>query len=223
MYPKKRKAPSDFTYPGTPIRAFGPSRKDMKKKAYVTKEQLSKAISSSTEPKIFDLTMNIANVTYAGTIIDLCPVPQGVTEVTRIGDELLPKRLEIRMNFINADAYNMYRAIIFRWKQNDTVAPTVGGIIESSGPSTTQSVYVPLNVNTRSTFEVLYDKTFNTNAVSVANKFVKINLKLAKKKIEYSFSSTAGQNKIYMLIISDSSTATHPTHIGYSRLIFTDS
>jgi len=225
MQSKKRKYNFGVGVPPTKNEGFKPMgpNKIEKDRSYVTRQEIGRLISQKQENKVFDLAVNLTNATYAGSIIDLCAVTQGITEITRIGDELMPKRLLGRFQLNNADTTNTYRCIIFRWKQNDTVAPTVGGILESSGPSTIQACYVPLNVNTRSTFEVLYDKTYCTYSNANQCKFFSFDLKLAKKKIEYSFSTTAGQNKIYMLLISDSSAVTHPTFLGYTRLMFTDS
>lgn len=226
MYSKKRKSPAASTYPGTPIRKYAPSRAEMplNKKQ---KAQIGRMLSTKTELKTFDFDAKSAqSIDTAGTIFSISEVPQGVTDITRVGDSLLPKRLEIRMLQIGADTpSNTMRILLFRWKMNDASdTPGVSEIFE--GGYAGSYVFSPYNTHNRKRFEVLWDDTvvLNPNVASTTNTQWRTKyFKLAKKPIDYQYSAVTGQDKIFLLVISDSSAISHPTIQFISRMYFTDS
>lgn len=223
---KKRKSPSAFTYSGTPVRVYGPTRSDFKKKEVVTKEQLTRALRSNDELKYFDVaSAGAVNVSFSGTFTCLSSMAQGVTAITRNGDRVLPKSLRIRGLYNAGSTNNVLRTIIFRWNVNDTSdAPQMAEILDGAFLGSAHVVFAPYSMYNRARFSVLYDKlTYVQYAVGTSEKPIKIDLKLAQKKIQYYQGANTGQYHIYMLNLSDDGVVTYPTTNWISRLTFTDS
>lgn len=221
---QKESQSQSMQYPGTPVRQYGPTRKDFKNNHLVTKDQLRRALATKTELKFFDTNPSATSITTAAVIFSLSDVTQGVTDNTRVGDTLLPKRLYIKMNFVGADVpANIMRVVIFRWNMS-TVSdvPGLSEILES----TAQPVLAPFAQDNRQRFTMLYDRTWvlNPNAASQTNSIVAMKtLKLAKKPIQFNAGTVDGMFKIYALFVSDSGAITHPTVAFSSRLNYTDS
>lgn len=207
-------------FPGTPIKKYGPSRKDMKR-SYVTKEQVARMMQMKTELKHLDTNVAATAISTSGIIYALSDIPQGITDVTRIGDSALPKQLQLRWNIVGADTpSNILRCVVFRWKMNTAAdVPTINEIFDSAFSG--NYVLAPLTFHDRARYELLMDKVWvsNPNAASTTNtKTGSKSMKMAKKAIEFQAGIVDGQNKIYLLIVSDSSAITHPTFSVYFSL-----
>lgn len=187
-----------------------------------------KVLSKNSQLKYIDYYLSSQSIDNTGYIQELSAVPTSTAyaqgDNSRIGDQIMPKRLQIRFVITDADAYNVSRVVIFRWKMNDTSdAPNVADIMDDAG--TVQFPYATFPDNTRKQFEVLYDHSFLTVAGSSygVTQPQCINLKLAEKAIEYKTSAvTTGTNKIFMGLFGDSATGAHPRFLGKARFWFTD-
>lgn len=187
---------------------------------FATKDFVKKYLAKNQELKFFAVENGVTAVDFSGTIYDLSGIAQGDTDVTRDGDEIMPKSLNIRGSMVIADSTNVMRFIVFRWLQSTT--PVVTDIL-GVGVGSLFGPYAPYNVDSRQKFNVLYDKIqelgSTSQQVALINKF----LPLAQKSVQYSAGTTTGTNKIWALAISDSGAASHPGIAFTHELRFTDS
>lgn len=198
------------------------------KRAVATKAYVKKLVRKEAETKYWDLST--ASQPYsialgATTILDLTEVPQGTTDVTRVGDKLTIRGLDIRMDAIIADTTNVIRCIIFQWYINTNITlsnPLGSQVLQDITTYPHLSNYHHDNNNQ---FHILYDTMIQLGAQGPQARVwhVKPNLKWAKKTVEFSGGGTNGANKLYMLLVSDSSAVSHPTVRIQSRLRFDDS
>lgn len=113
-------------------------------------------------------------ISDAGTIFALTLVPQGNTDLTRIGDKITGTSLQIKfMSYPNvnnspigyAPLYMyMLRVIIFIWK--DDTPPSVGDILDAKGgefPVVPGPPVEMLNHDRKVKRKILYDKMFMQN------------------------------------------------------------
>lgn len=189
---------------------------------FATKKFVKKAIKQTQELKIFDTAQGNSGVDWAGTIWDISNVAVGTADGSRIGDAINPTSLEFNAVIAAADAYNTFRVIIFRYKPN-VVSVTTLNILQAA--NSTWAPTSPFNHDNRQNFEVLMDESFALDPESDGVYFLKKKLRMAKTKpIQYhGGSATVGQNRIYVLAISDSGAAPNPNFLFSSRLYFTDS
>jgi len=164
-------------------------------------------------------------------------VSQGATDSQRIGDSLMwAGSIDLKVQVVNgqgatADIYNNVRLVIFQWHPNST--PTAGSIF-LNGPSAVVDVYSQYIHDNRQEFIILFDKTWrttgNANAATTPNTSVlttgvltyRIPLTKATKKVQFQAGGATATNRFYVLQISDSALATHPTLAFSSKAVFRD-
>lgn len=185
------------------------------------KKQVKSLINSGRENKYHDTLLAVTEE-YGGTVYSISDVPVGDTDITRDGDQFTQRSLRIKGKCVVADATNIVRFIVFRWKQNDT--PDVAKILSSTYVGSIRAPYAPFHHDGRTNFTVLYDKMLVTDTYNPIRVFDTkwINLR-DKKQYMVAGSSTEGKNKIYVLVISDSAAEASPLFEQVSRLTFTDS
>jgi len=189
----------------------------------VTKKQVEDMIKGEQEVKFIDV-VNATTISYAGTVIALSDVGNGTTNITRIGNSIIPRKLELRLTMSCADAYNVMRVIIFRWGLRFSVdPPDASDILELV--SSTNAVNSPYAYNERSAYKIIFDQVYTMVLSQSDNiKYANISLKMKQKAVNYFGASTSDiMNGYYVLFISDSSVTTHPGMNYYSRLTYTDS
>jgi len=193
------------------------------KQKSVTKRQVEQMIRGEQEIKFLDV-VNSTTASYGGTVIALSDMGQGTTNVTRIGNKIMPRKLSFRATLRAADSYNVVRTIIFRWNQRfSTDPPDSSDVLELV--NSTNAVNSPLTFNLSAEYKVLYDNVeVLVLSTSTNTAYLKVDLTLKQKEISYfGSSSTDVLDGMYVLFISDSSVTTHPSIDYYSRLRFTDS
>lgn len=153
----------------------------------------------------------------AGTIGSFTVPVNGNTDATRLGDKIRYKSLWLNWSASAGDATNLFRMIIFKWKENTAVAtPTVGDILQQhsatpSGPNLVLSNYVSSDAK-RKKFKVIYDKTV-TLTTSGTNQVVRLSKTFKESQLgSFDFNGTAstGIGKLYFFMISDSGAVAHP-------------
>lgn len=203
----------------------------------VTVGYLNKFMAMRQEHKYFDYGIGYSVVDYNGTVYHLSDVPQGDTDSTRDGDTIAPSYLSIRGQVHGADSSNAMRIVVFRYKQDsgpnsNDEEPVPSVILQSTVTATANAPYAPFHHDYRvgnKVFDVLADRLItvcgDVSNAAYAKEF-KIMLPLTKAKKPIQFTNNTyyyGVNKIYLLVISDSGTVSHPAITFQSRLTFTDS
>jgi hypothetical protein len=177
-----------------------------------------------TEVKYFDVTTAIANVSSAGQITKLNAVPQGAGVSSRIGDELLVKKVSLRLYLANSivASQNAVRVIVFQWLLSDSVvAPSLLGVLKNSGTAADYPIqpYNLANVE-QEVFAVYLDESFAMDNVSETTKVMTRELTI-NSATRYDAAAVTGQGCLYLLIVSGQ--GVNGVNVNWSsRLLYTD-
>lgn len=196
------------------------------------KSVAKKVIASNAEDKYHtDKSYAGTGISSSGNIWRMSAVVPGDLHYQRDGDQIYATSLTIRYNFIQTDAYNQLRLIIFKWKPYDGTAPTITDVLDNLGYT---YVVAPYLRRKGQQYKILYDKTMHLNAQtmnsneSLADTYNNsVSRTISKKiklgfKIQYEDQLTSGTNNIWCIMVSDSALVPHP-HVEYTaRLNFRD-
>ncbi len=201
-------------------RKVSPQVNSVVSKAQV-KQMIKSALSETQELKIH-IVQSTASVDYGGTIIDLSSIAQGDSDITRDGDRILVKEVDFRSFVSPGDATNLMRIILFQWVPDSaTTTPLVTNVVQTTGSSTAPVSY-------RSIDFVKAVKIFHDEIVKVDTyHLIELGKHVIHKRgydpqIQFT-GATSRTNGIYMMVISDSAAANHPSIGYYCTLRYTDS
>lgn len=205
------KKPTRYTAPLNPVQ-----------KQEVTKK-VKRAIARNNESDAIDTNV-LSSPDAGGSIYKVVMPTQGDNVSQRDGDQIHLKAMYVRLAVALADSYNFTRLIFFRWSQNDSIAanvPTVSDVLQSVNYMA-QYNYTSIESNK---LHIISDYTYSlsdtgTRNVTFIQKFY--GKKLGKKKVYFNAALTTGTDMIYMLFITDSVAASHPTIGGTIRVIYDD-
>jgi len=203
------------------------------------RSEVNSLIHRQQELKYFSAVATATAVTVTGAITGVpFDVPQGDTDQSRDGDQLMwCGHIDLKLQCVNgqgatADIYNNIRYMIFQWHPSST--PTSAAIL-LNGPSGAPDIYSNYNHDQRQQYLVLFDRVFttvgagntapipNTNIVTTGLKTFRVSLERATKKAQYQAGGATGTNRLYVLYLSDSALATHPTLAYATKVVFRDS
>lgn len=195
------------------------------------------------EKKYWDVKHSIGSSEWPaeGIMVDLCSVPQDVTDKSRIGDKLMMSSIEMRLitytinDFEPTETDGFMRFIIFKWF-DDTI-PTRDDILDAaSGPPF--AVIAPFNHDKKVKRKILVDRTLTytwyatKNQIHGTAKHIRVYIDMKKRskrmrQIDYQGGSTVGVGKVYVLLVSNIPTPYTPGNctLGYNfftRMNFTD-
>lgn len=193
----------------------------------MTAQDLYRVLNRISEKKYKDVIQSYAVVDYNGTIWDLTPVAQGTADTERIGDSYLPVDIEIRGQVHGSDTTNCMRIVLFRWNQdsNATGDPVPSNILQATFTATDMAPYAPFYHDKTPNFWIIADERIalmgSTSASSYVQNF-EIKRHLQTKPVSVTASGVNGTYKLYLLVISDSGTSSHPAVTFGSRMFFRD-
>jgi hypothetical protein len=172
------------------------------------------------QTKLVNLASVGANPT-SGSFIDFTStVSIGTTELTRIGNRIRVKRIELRFFLLTSNASNMFRLLIFKWRPDTSSdPPALSEILTDTGSNTRQTLS-PFLVQNPSRFKILMDWTVALDTYHP----MKHHSIFLDCDDELSFTANnvqTGQNHFYMCYMSDS-TVTGPAFTYESIVHFTD-
>lgn len=156
-----------------------------------------------------------------GLMADLFSPLQGQTADTRSGDDVQLNNIKIKYH-VNptGDATNVVRVILFQYKLNSGYhVPIMADVLETAG-----NVDSDYKREKAYGCKILYDRrhAVGTATNGVALGFINIPARRLIKHVSFNPSLAAGQNKVYMLVMSDSATSFHPEVNYYSMIEYTD-
>lgn len=189
-------------------------RRQAKAVASIAKKQIRK----TSEWKHFTGLTDIS-ISTSGSITDISMVPQGDTDTTRDGDSIFASSVIFRGVMTNGDATNRVRVIFF---QSKAKVITVSDLLIVTAGAEVDSMY---NTDNFQNFKILYDRVHYLQAPfsgATVTKTVAGKVRLSSRKMQYEGGGVTGINKVYMLTISDSAAATHPTYKLLTKLNFRD-
>lgn len=183
-----------------------------------------RSLPNSLEKKYFDVFANNTAISTTGFILDsLNKVPQGTTDVTRIGNKINITNINFRIAFSLDDAgtgtlvNGHCRTIIYIDKQANGAAAAADDILITTGTPGQTALWKYRNMDQTDRFVILKDKIYSCDVISAnvlhtaqgSSRWFKFSKKC---DIPIHFSSTTGaiteirSNNIGMLFVSDIST-----------------
>lgn len=195
-----------------------PKPKDKAKQEKTTKKVIKDLIRSEIGPELKYhtaalLTSTAATVSNsAGWLFyDLCVTAQGLTDSTRVGDNIKIEKLDVKMQL---DANSTFRTgtvrvFMFQWHADNSIStPLNTDLFMASISGFTDSCSPPNEDNKKGKkWTMLYDKTYSmcnvTADSSIKNLRFSCPLKFARKKLQYVIGSGQGYDHIYIGMIAD--------------------
>lgn len=214
---KRKRSFSQFN---SPIKKFKTLKSTLNKPTVASKQYVKRQIRKQQELKYYSNSGNVT-VDYSGAVYPLTNIPQGDSDTARDGDAFIPTSIQLRYNVTVADATNLVRVMVVRYNNYISGDISVNSVLQTIGSF--EAPITAYSFDNRQNFTVIYDKC---HALDTYNSIqsVDLSLPLAKKTVQYAAaSSTAGTNRYWLLVISDSAAATHPSIKYYIRVQFTDS
>lgn len=189
----------------------------------LVKTMINKSMNKRMEKKYHMEQDDSATPSYAGTVVDITEPAQGDGDITRDGDEIYLRSINVKGFVRLADSTNQVRIILFQWRGDTaTDPPAVTQVLSSSQVSTALAPVAKYYHDGRALYRIIYDKVFNLDAGNPQQLFNTGYLRLPFRKARFNAAATTGTDHVHMLLISDSAAATHPT-VGYvSTLTFND-
>lgn len=216
-----------------------------KKQKKEVKKIIDEKLNEETEFKRHYNSAANVGVSVAGGhyLTQLTEIPQGVRDYERIGEEVYLRGLDIRymcklIPDNTSQPYVNMRVIIFQYKDKDS-NPIPGQMLNAQAANAGggYGTFSFPDSNFTDDYVILYDKThtleqgtpdatnFGQTGKTVVFKERSVNIKWAKRKIQYQVgSSTLNTNGIWLLVVSDqSASSTNPRFFFTSRTMYTDS
>jgi len=168
-------------------------------------------------------TLFNSGVDSVGGDFDLNLPKRGVEAFERIGDRIMVRRVDFRMQFIYADSTNMVRIALVRFP---SVTPVTSGAAwyfrgtsGPTGPYDVYSFYTPYSVGKE--FEVLYEFVValapNSSLQNVTREF-----SIDVNRISAWSGDTQTEGGLRMVVLSDSSVTPHPVFVMNAMVRYTD-
>jgi len=198
----------------------------------VTRQQVKQMIHSivdeELEDKFFDtvLTPNVAVDWFGRVPASITDIPQGLTDLSRIGDSLRVKKLTwsvmVAYNQKNtttdlASSCSAMRLLIFAWKPFFAdVAPTVAKVVTYTGIAS--ACHGPLVHDGKNQSTILVDQVVILDGFTKPQKLFRGSMKLNHKIDFKNASTTNGSNGIYFTVMSDAVAAsgTYPYLLNFN-------
>lgn len=198
------------------VRANKAKRALRKKKAFkkfqprpMTTRRVKQIVKGMAEKKYKHLDYD-TTFDQVGTFYPLANIAAGDAQEQREGDTIQVTRVDLHYRVTKADNSNTVRIIVFS-KKGNAVPANLSEILESTSQYGIISEY---NHERTYPFKVYYDKCVTVNAdkdVSpVFNHSIPLNLRLKYTGVN---ATDYGDCNLWMVILSDSGAATHPSVI----------
>lgn len=172
---------------------------------------VKKQINNDVETKFHEerYTTNPDNSALsANQLFRITNIAQGQTDSTRIGDEVKPTSIRVRIasqtNLADPELA-VLRAVLFQWHP-DSVRdpPSFDEILMTPSLATVYAPQSELNHDQRKQFSVLADQMWTINKNGAENAIHLNTLKSRKmRKLQFRNASQDGNEHIYLLIVSD--------------------
>jgi len=171
----------------------------------------------------FETLVGPSNVPVAGSVTDLCLIPQGITREDRVFDFSRLKKIQIHYNISteNSDIFSSVRIGFFVWRPN--TVPNYASIFQN-GSST---VYPFYQFDNAQEYSRLYDKIHAMAGTATAptpsgnvTRFLTIHFHKGGLPLKFIAGTTAGTNHVYLVISGDSALSPFPLIILNARLIY---
>lgn len=176
-------------------------------------KKILKVLHTLAERKHYPYYSNAIDVVDTGTFSKMTGVPQGTTDVTRIGDRLEISNLKVRYDIKPAVTEANLRVIVFQYLEDDATAPVLGSVLETG----VVNAFANWDEVRSNKVKIMYDRMLRVPASSDADVFAKetrLNFygkKVPRKFIQFDNATSTGNNHVYCLLLSDKATTGGPT------------
>lgn len=216
----KRRKPYVPGYGGMVGRFVGAARSAYTTKGSTANWMLKKvkhlADIVNAEYKYFDTAAALSTIDYTGSLASQIPIPQGTTDVTRIGDSVKIQTMTFRFFLQRNGADSIVRVIVL-WDPQNKISSTAD-VLQNVG--TSAAPLQPKNYDKRFQCSFLMDKSF---AISSNNSIIKYQTTIPiNKHTQYNGGTTTintGDLKVFL--ISNNSTNL-PLITYFARVSYTD-
>lgn len=203
-----------------------------KRTVKVVKKEVKKALMKNSLIELKrQRTQSGATLSTTPAIINLFTGnTQGLGDLNvRVGDRLRMQKLDISGRFTYGDSTQIIRAIVFLWHDDSTVGmnpPTDQQLLDDT-TSNDAVLYGDINNDGSNPkgkkFQILYDKRFYLNQVSKPQ----IDFQFKRtwkygKTVGFSAGASTGLGIPYLLLVSDSSVASHPSYYMNVKIHYND-
>lgn len=202
-----------------PYRRYGNKRQSngiSKTMATAVRKIAKRAIATSEESKHMQTALAIVQPTTAGLVATVSAVPQGTTDVTRIGDSINCVSLEMRGQIVAATGTDALRLLVFYYKPSFSVNPPLITDILEATPYVNSS-YMWDEARAKE-YTVILDRTFTSSLVAEDLDTFAFKIPLKGHKIQYRNASTTDQmNGIYTIMVNINGNASirYTAHLVY--------
>jgi hypothetical protein len=199
-------------------------------------------LNSKAEKKYFVVASGTTALTTGQLIMDISSVAQGTTDVTRIGDEIHIKSLEMRFAaYLTGSGDGVLRVYMFQWFPDDNVSTTdpmgtAGNprvragiqILQTTATSTAWCTLwnAPPNKENSQSYSIIWDRAFAlTSGTSTAQHVKHVWAKQFRKRLIRYSSGTDGMGKIFLGFVTGMGLAVgalNATVNVYTKLNYTD-
>lgn len=205
--------------------------KKLDKRTYkAVSNMIDRRLQQLPEKKFFDTTINGIAVSSTASLYHLSPIPTGNFINQKIGLEVDVQSIFYRLQFRVGDEYNVLRFVIFQCLDEIGGDPVYSEIFQyptgiTNLVATESALYSPLNLSTTGTrnFKIILDKHIRVvagqNNVEILEGYIN---KGYNKRVSFVDTTLFGINHLYMLVVSDSGSISHPSIGGVLRLRYTD-
>lgn len=195
-----------------------------KSKAKATKSYVKTIVNKLIETKHHTILWGPFSANNSFLLQDLTYNAQGTSDILHIGDRITVDsiRLHLCVSYATLTHPGLLRMIVFKYKYDSTVAPSVTDLLYSVNTAT-DATLGPRDFDVSPMFTVYYDKTFNIDPIDKYQIVKKINLKKLGK-VCYTGASNDGVNHIYcMFYYADSQSSANTCTVNlYSTVFFKD-
>lgn len=210
-----------------PMKAKKPKLKPQVAKA--VRSQIKRELRKAIEAKHFYWHIVGQSITNAGSTYDVTEMIQGTTDNERVGDEVRISSIQLKGHVyldINAgapDSTNVVRLIVFQWHlDSQTQVPAPSSVLHPADVSAGIGALARWNETNRHQFRVLVDRTFCCSRGGPNAHAFRYNLTKPTRTVKFNDGAIHGEEKIYVMLISDSSVITHPVVSMTSQLNYRD-
>jgi len=214
--------------PARKTKKYGRKRKytrKYRKGGLATKAFVKQQIHKNVETKWYELGQTPTGVDWNGAITRLTSVPQGTTDSQRVGDKLTIRGIHIKYQITTGDSTQLFRVLVVQWKPNtNLITPGVATLLTGVTLGTVNAPLANYVWDYTNQWSILYDKMHRLDAVSKPNviNMKRVNIKYAKKVVEFFAAGIEGSNHVYMVMVSDSGAGPHPTIAYQTRVLYDD-
>lgn len=197
------------------------------------KKEVKRLIRGDEEVKFADSAF-VQTITNTANISLIASPPQGSSQVQRVGDQIMIKKMRLALSFTGAgaalgvvDQTNFVRVLLIKWSQNNNVTtPSIGDILQYVAV-TGQAISSPYNNDSidQGKVKICYDKVLTFTQSGTQCRQVNTHIygkRLHGGKLTFNNATTLGTGQYYLVTISDSGVAPSPALLGYLRYWYTD-